>query len=237
MEKKATFGAGCFWGVEAAFRRLDGVTAHPRRLRRRPHRQPDRTSRSATTRTGHAEVVEVTYDAEQIPYEQLLAVFWAEHDPTQLNRQGPDVGDQYRSVIFVHDEAQRAAAEASRDRVQAAALAPGRDADRGRADLLGGRGLPPAVPREARARELHGPPRGGLAIRAGRFGQRSTRTALEPPSPRLETNPPTPTAVPRTATCRRRRSTSSRSRTTTRPTRGRRPAARPPRACRAGPQG
>ena len=69
-------------------------------------------------KTGHAEVVEVTYDEEKIPYEQLLAVFWAEHDPTQLNRQGPDVGDQYRSVIFTHDAEQRAAAEASRDRVQ-----------------------------------------------------------------------------------------------------------------------
>jgi peptide-methionine (S)-S-oxide reductase len=69
--------------------------------------------------TGHAEVVEVTYDDEKTPYEQLLAVFWAEHDPTQLNRQGPDVGDQYRSVIFVHDEAQRTAAKASLERVQA----------------------------------------------------------------------------------------------------------------------
>jgi peptide-methionine (S)-S-oxide reductase len=70
-------------------------------------------------RTGHAEVVEVTYDPDVVPYEQLLAVFWAEHDPTQFNRQGPDIGDQYRSVIFVHDEEQRAAAEASRERMQA----------------------------------------------------------------------------------------------------------------------
>jgi len=64
-------------------------------------------------------VVQVTYDPEQVPYEQLLTIFWLEHDPTQLNRQGPDVGSQYRSVIFVHDEEQRAAAEASREAVQA----------------------------------------------------------------------------------------------------------------------
>ena len=117
MERKATFGAGCFWGVEAAFRRLDGVTGT------RVGYAGGRTDDPSYTQvcyddTGHAEVVEVTYDDEQIPYERLLAVFWAEHDPTQLNRQGPDVGDQYRSVIFVHDAEQRAAAEASRDRVQ-----------------------------------------------------------------------------------------------------------------------
>ena len=119
MEKKATFGAGCFWGVEAAFRQIDGVTGTRVGLRRRRRSTTRRTSRSARDRTGHAEVVEVTYDAEKVPYEQLLAVFWAEHDPTQLNRQGPDVGSQYRSAIFTHDDAQRAAAEASREQVQA----------------------------------------------------------------------------------------------------------------------
>ena len=118
MEQHATFGAGCFWGVEAAFRRLDGVTRDARRLRGRRRREPS-TSEVCWRATGHAEVVEVTYDPERVPYEQLLAVFWAEHDPTQLNRQGPDIGDQYRSVIFVHDDEQRAAAEASRERVQA----------------------------------------------------------------------------------------------------------------------
>ena len=116
-EKKALFGAGCFWGVEAAFRRLDGVT------QTRVGYAGGRTERPSYQQvcyegTGHAEVVEVTYDADAIPYEALLAAFWAEHDPTQLNRQGPDVGDQYRSAIFVYDDAQRRAAEASRDRVQ-----------------------------------------------------------------------------------------------------------------------
>jgi peptide-methionine (S)-S-oxide reductase len=117
VEKQATFGAGCFWGVEAAFRRIDGVTKTRvgyagGRVEKHSYKQVCRDN------TGHAEVVEVTYDDERIPYEQLLAVFWAEHDPTQLNRQGPDVGSQYRSAIFVHDAEQRAAAEASRDRVQ-----------------------------------------------------------------------------------------------------------------------
>jgi peptide-methionine (S)-S-oxide reductase len=118
VEKKATFGAGCFWGVEAAFRRLDGVSAT--RVGYAGGGVPNPTYQQVCTdATGHAEVVEVTYDDERIPYEQLLAVFWAEHDPTQLNRQGPDVGSQYRSVVFVHDAEQRQAAEASRDAVQA----------------------------------------------------------------------------------------------------------------------
>jgi methionine-S-sulfoxide reductase len=117
MEARATFGAGCFWGVEAAFRTLDGVTATE--VGYAGGRTDDPSYQEVCYEaTGHAEVVQVTYDPETVPYEQLLAVFWAEHDPTQLNRQGPDIGDQYRSVIFVHDAAQRAAAEASRDRVQ-----------------------------------------------------------------------------------------------------------------------
>ena len=117
-EQKATFGAGCFWGVEAAFRRLDGGSATRVGYAGGTVENPS-YEQVCYDKTGHAEVVEVTYDEEKIPYEQLLAVFWAEHDPTQLNRQGPDVGDQYRSAIFTHDEAQRAAAEASRERVQA----------------------------------------------------------------------------------------------------------------------
>ena len=117
MTEKATFGAGCFWGVEAAFRRLDGVIATAAGYAGGTTDNPTYEQVCAHT-TGHAEVVEVTYDPEKLPYEALLAVFWANHDPTQLNRQGPDIGDQYRSVVFVHDAAQRAAAEAARDRVQ-----------------------------------------------------------------------------------------------------------------------
>jgi peptide-methionine (S)-S-oxide reductase len=117
VEKKATFGAGCFWGVEAAFRRTAGVTGTKVGYAGGGVDNPTYEQVCSDT-TGHAEVVEVTYDPEQVPYEQLLTIFWLEHDPTQLNRQGPDVGSQYRSVVFVHDEEQRAAAEVSRGAVQ-----------------------------------------------------------------------------------------------------------------------
>jgi peptide-methionine (S)-S-oxide reductase len=117
MERLATFGAGCFWGVEAAFRRLDGVLKTRVGYAGGTVDHPT-YKEVCSDKTGHAEVVEVTYDDEQVPYEQLLAVFWAEHDPTQVNRQGPDIGSQYRSAIFVHDAEQRAAAEASREQVQ-----------------------------------------------------------------------------------------------------------------------
>jgi peptide-methionine (S)-S-oxide reductase len=116
VERKATFGAGCFWGVEAAFRRIDGVSQTRVGYAGGGVENPS-YEQVCYDGTGHAEVVEVTYDGTLVPYEQLLAVFWAEHDPTQLNRQGPDVGSQYRSVIFVHDEEQRLAAQASRDRI------------------------------------------------------------------------------------------------------------------------
>ena len=116
-EKKATFGAGCFWGVEAAFRRIDGVSGtrvgYAGGLVDNPSYE-----QVCYDKTGHAEVVEVTYDDEKVPYEQLLATFWAEHDPTQLNRQGPDVGEQYRSAIFFHTPEQQAAAAASKERLE-----------------------------------------------------------------------------------------------------------------------
>ena len=108
----ATFGAGCFWGVEAAFRNVEGVTATAVGYEGGHTENPSYEQVCSHT-TGHAEVVQVEYDPQQVGYEQLLEVFWSEHDPTQLNRQGPDVGDQYRSVIFFHDEEQEEAARAS----------------------------------------------------------------------------------------------------------------------------
>ena len=117
MENKATFGAGCFWGVEAAFRQLDGVTKTEVGYEGGTLENPTYEDVCSHT-TGHAEVVEVTYDPERVSYEQLLEVFWNKHNPTQKNRQGWDIGDQYRSVVFVHDEEQREAAERSKEREQ-----------------------------------------------------------------------------------------------------------------------
>jgi peptide-methionine (S)-S-oxide reductase len=118
VEKKATFGAGCFWGVEAAFRRLEGVTATRVGYSGGSLQNPTYQD-VCSHRTGHAEVVEVTYDADQISYEQLLEAFWNKHNPTHRNRQGWDFGDQYRSVIFFHDEEQREAAERSKAELEA----------------------------------------------------------------------------------------------------------------------
>jgi peptide-methionine (S)-S-oxide reductase len=118
MLRNATFGAGCFWGVEAAFRQIDGVTATEVGYAGGQTESPTYEEVCSHT-TGHAEVVNVTYDPEQISYEQLLDVFWAKHDPTQMNRQGWDIGDQYRSVIFFHDEEQRVAAERSKAELDA----------------------------------------------------------------------------------------------------------------------
>ncbi|HMI56107.1 MAG TPA: peptide-methionine (S)-S-oxide reductase MsrA, partial [Gemmatimonadaceae bacterium] len=118
MTELATFGAGCFWGVEVTFRNVPGVKdalvgylggtlANP-------------TYRDVCTgRTGHAEVVQVKYDPAEVSYEKLLDVFWENHDPTTLNRQGPDVGTQYRSAIFYHTAEQKRAAEESKERVEA----------------------------------------------------------------------------------------------------------------------
>jgi peptide-methionine (S)-S-oxide reductase len=118
MERNATFGAGCFWGVEAVFRQVEGVTATEVGYAGGYTENPSYEDVCSHT-TGHAEVVQVTYDPERVSYEELLDVFWAKHDPTQLNRQGWDVGDQYRSVIFFHDEEQREAAERSKAELDA----------------------------------------------------------------------------------------------------------------------
>jgi peptide-methionine (S)-S-oxide reductase len=112
QNKLATFGAGCFWGVEAAFRQLEGVADAAVGYMGGRIKEPT-YEMVCTGQTGHAEVAQVEYDPSQISYERLLEVFWALHDPTTLNRQGPDFGTQYRSVIFYHDDQQRAAAQAS----------------------------------------------------------------------------------------------------------------------------
>ena len=117
MERKATFGAGCFWGVEAAFRQLDGVTM-TRVGYSGGHTQNPSYEDVCSHGTGHAEVVEVTYDDERLSYNDLLRVFWDKHDPTQLNRQGWDIGDQYRSAIFFHDEEQQETATSSKEQQQ-----------------------------------------------------------------------------------------------------------------------
>jgi peptide-methionine (S)-S-oxide reductase len=114
----ATFGAGCFWGVEADFRQIKGVKST--RVGYAGGHTANPTYRDVCSHTtGHAEVVEVTYDPDRVSYDDLLNVFWENHDPTQLNRQGPDVGDQYRTVIFYHSPEQEAAARASKERLAA----------------------------------------------------------------------------------------------------------------------
>jgi peptide-methionine (S)-S-oxide reductase len=115
----ATFGAGCFWGVEETFRQLDGVTDTAVGYLG-GHTQNPTYKDVCTDETGHAEVVQVTYDPAKISYDKLLDVFWSSHNPTTLNRQGPDVGAQYRSAIFFHSPEQERIARASKDRTQAA---------------------------------------------------------------------------------------------------------------------
>ena len=117
-DQAVTFGAGCFWGVEYVFRRVPGVTAVE--VGYSGGITPNPTYREVCSHTtGHVEVCRVDFDDAMVSFDQLLEVFWAMHDPTQVDRQGPDVGDQYRSVIFTTSDAQQLAAEASRERAQA----------------------------------------------------------------------------------------------------------------------
>ncbi len=112
--EKATFGGGCFWGVEAAFRQIKGVISTQVGYMGGKMNNPTYED-VCTDETGHAEVVEVTFDPEKVTYEQILEVFWTKHDPTQVDRQGPDVGTQYRSVVFYHNDKQKTAALKSKE--------------------------------------------------------------------------------------------------------------------------
>jgi peptide-methionine (S)-S-oxide reductase len=114
--EKATFGAGCFWGVEATFRAVPGVTDAAVGYAGGTTKNPTYED-VCSHATGHAEVVQVEFDPAVVSYDHLLDVFWANHNPTTLNRQGPDVGDQYRSVIFYHSPEQQAAAEVAKARL------------------------------------------------------------------------------------------------------------------------
>ncbi len=118
MTEKATFGAGCFWGVEANFREIDGVVDAVSGYEGGHTLNPTYKD-VCTDRTGHAEVVQVEYDPAKVTYEKLLDVFWEQHDPTQVNRQGPDTGTQYRTVIFFHTPEQEQAARASKAKLEA----------------------------------------------------------------------------------------------------------------------
>lgn len=108
--EKATFGAGCFWGVQLRFQQVPGVTATAAGFEGGKLDQPSYRD-VCTDATGHAEVVEIDYDPAKVTYQQLLDLFFELHDPTQLNRQGPDRGTQYRSAVFFHSPAQEAAAK------------------------------------------------------------------------------------------------------------------------------
>ncbi|HXM78526.1 MAG TPA: peptide-methionine (S)-S-oxide reductase MsrA [Thermoanaerobaculia bacterium] len=114
---KATFAAGCFWGVEAAFRQVPGVRSTAVGYSGGTLEAPTYAD-VCNGHTGHAEVVEVDFDPARVSYNALLDVFWENHDPTTLNRQGPDVGEQYRSAVFFHDPEQEKTARASKEKLE-----------------------------------------------------------------------------------------------------------------------
>ena len=113
----ATFGTGCFWGVEAFFQKIKGVVKTSVGYMGGNTKNPT-YEQVCTDKTGHVEVIQITYDPEQINYEKLLDKFWEIHDPTQLNRQGPDIGTQYKSVIIYHNENQKQIAKKSKNKKQ-----------------------------------------------------------------------------------------------------------------------
>ncbi len=121
--KKATFGAGCFWGVEATFRKVAGVRSAMVGYSGGSFENPTYED-VCSGKTGHAEVVQVEYDPPEVSYENLLEVFWDCHDPTTVNRQGPDIGTQYRSAIFFHDADQESAAIMSKEKLQSSGRYP-----------------------------------------------------------------------------------------------------------------
>ena len=149
----ATFAAGCFWGVEVEFRNTPGVT--DARVGYIGGQTENPTYEDVCSgRTGHAEGVEVTFDPSEISYGELVDRFWSLHDPTQVNRQGWDVGTQYRSAIFTHSPEQAEAAAESKARAQARFSKPIATEIVPAVDVLAGRGVPPAVPGQERPRDL-----------------------------------------------------------------------------------